>query len=102
MAPKDSFITAVPVERVTGQIGEAQKATCEVGSGIDRLRPGAGHAFRPCREAMRSAIRFSISRVRPSEQRVDYLSSVWVNLAGLPELSKRRFQATSLSTGTAG
>ncbi len=35
LAPKDCFIPAKPVERVTGQIGQTQKATCEVGGGIN-------------------------------------------------------------------
>ena len=41
LAPKDGFIPAEPVEREVGQIGEAQKATREVG----RTRPGL--AFLP-------------------------------------------------------
>ena len=40
LAPKDCFIPAEAVERVAGQIGETQKATCEVGGGI-RLGPAA-------------------------------------------------------------
>ena len=31
LAPKGCFIPAKPVERVVGQIGQTQKATCEVG-----------------------------------------------------------------------
>src|ERR1700722_14893225 len=46
LAPKDGFIPAEPVERAAGQIGQAQKATREVGGGIDGLRPGSGHGFR--------------------------------------------------------
>src|ERR1700681_1783451 len=46
LAPEDGFIPAEPVEREVGQIGEAQKATGEVGGGIDRFRAGAGHGFR--------------------------------------------------------
>jgi hypothetical protein len=42
LAPKDCFIPAEPVEDEAGQIGEAQKATCEVGGRIDRFRLGAG------------------------------------------------------------
>ena len=42
LAPKDGLIPAEPVEREVGQIGEPQKATREVGSGINGLRPGPG------------------------------------------------------------
>src|ERR1700738_2422259 len=35
LAPKDCSIPAKPVERVVGQIGQTQKATCEVGGGIN-------------------------------------------------------------------
>ena len=37
LAPKDCFIPAKPVERVAGQIGQTQKATCEVGGGINGI-----------------------------------------------------------------
>jgi hypothetical protein len=39
LAPKDCFIPAKPVERVAGQIGQAQKATCEVDGGSTGGRP---------------------------------------------------------------
>ena len=38
LAPKDCFISAKSVERVGGQIGQTQKATCEVGGGINGFR----------------------------------------------------------------
>jgi hypothetical protein len=45
LAPKDRFIPAQPVERVAWQIGQTQKATCEVGGGISGFRPKAGPGF---------------------------------------------------------
>jgi hypothetical protein len=56
LAPKDGLIPAEPVEREVGQIGEAQKATREVGGGIDRLRAGAGQSLRSLCDAVRCSI----------------------------------------------
>ena len=74
LAPKDRFIPAEPVEREVGQIGEAQKATREVGGGINRFWLGAGYGFRSRCDAVRSSIGVGIVRVSPSEHRVDYFS----------------------------
>ena len=38
LAPKDGFIAAEPVERVAGQIGQTQTATCEVDC-VNGFRP---------------------------------------------------------------
>ena len=48
LAPKDCLIPAKPVERVARQIGQTQKATCEVGGGINRIsaQSWAGLLFR--------------------------------------------------------
>ena len=54
LAPEDGFISAEPIEREVGQIGEAQKATREVGGGIDRFRPGTRHGFCSSYDAVRS------------------------------------------------
>jgi hypothetical protein len=40
LAPKERFIPAKPVERVAGQIGQTQKATCEVARKIAGDAPG--------------------------------------------------------------
>ena len=47
LTPKDSFVSAKPVERIAWQIGETQKATREVGAGIGRIWRGAGCAPTP-------------------------------------------------------
>jgi hypothetical protein len=56
LVPKDCFIPGKPVERVAGQIGQTQEATCEVGGGIDGLRPRAGSGFRSVCDALRCSI----------------------------------------------
>jgi len=45
LAPKNCFIPATPVVRIAGQIGEAQKATREVGGEINGFWPRAGPHF---------------------------------------------------------
>ena len=52
LAPKDCFIPAKPIERVAGQIGKTQKATCEVGGGVNGSRPRAGPGFRLVSDAV--------------------------------------------------
>jgi hypothetical protein len=74
LAPKDGFIPAEPVERVAGQIGKAQKATREVGGGVDRFWARAGHGFNFGCAAVRSSIGIGIDRFSASEHRVDYFS----------------------------
>ena len=65
LAPKDGFIPAEPVEREVGQIGEAQKATREVGGGIDGFRPGTGHGFRSGCDAVRCSIGVGVDLRQP-------------------------------------
>jgi hypothetical protein len=47
LAPKDCFVPAKPIERVAGQIGQTQEATCEVGGGLNGFRPRVGASFIP-------------------------------------------------------
>ena len=50
LAPKNCFIPAQTVKRVTGQISQTQKATCKVDGGINAYRTGWGFGFsRPFR-----------------------------------------------------
>src|SRR5271169_2266567 len=56
LAPKERFIPAKSVERVAGQIGQTQKATCEVGGRINEFRPRAGPGFRFVCDAVRCSI----------------------------------------------
>jgi hypothetical protein len=44
LAPQGCFIAAEAIEREVGQIGETQKATREIGSGINGFRPELGRA----------------------------------------------------------
>jgi hypothetical protein len=71
LAPKDCFIPAESVERVAGQIGQTQKATCEVGGGIDRFRPRAGSGFRSVCDAVRCSIGVGIDKISPHEPCID-------------------------------
>ena len=62
LAPKDCFVSAKSVERVAGQIGQTQKATCKLGCGIKGFRPRAGPDFRSICVAVRYAISLSHER----------------------------------------
>ena len=88
LAPKDCFIPAEPVERVVGQIGETQKATCEVGGGINGFRPRAGQGFRSVCDAVRCSIGVGIDRISPPEPCIDNFLRLWLSLAALPELTQ--------------
>ena len=66
LAPKDCFIPAKPVEWVARQIGQTQKATCEVGGGIYRFRR-AGPGFCSVCDAGRCSIGVGIDRISPPE-----------------------------------
>ena len=88
LAPKERFIPAKPVERVAGQIGQTQKATCEVDGGIIGFRPRAGPGFRSVCGAVRRLIGVGIHRISPSEPCVDNFLRLWLSLAALPELTQ--------------
>src|SRR5271169_3399001 len=87
LAPKDCFIPAKSVERVTGQIGQAQKATCEVGGGISGSRPRVGPGFRSVCDARRCSIRVGIGRIIPPEPCIDNFLRLCLSLAALPEVA---------------
>ena len=70
LAPKDCFIPAKPVERVAGQIGQTQKATCEVGGGING-RP----ADLPSRKNVGPSLLLSTDNCRTSSPRRVIMSS---------------------------
>jgi len=97
-----------PVERVAGQIGQTQKATCEVGGVINGLRPRAGPGFRSVCDAVRCLIGVGVNRIRLPEPCVDNFLRLWLSLASLPELTQigsldfeqagfRRFPAWSVA-----
>jgi hypothetical protein len=96
LAPKDCFIPAEPVECKVGQIGEAQKATREVGGRIDRFWAGAGHGFRPSSDAVRCSIRVGVDRVGPnlksssSAEAQNELAHQGLNAMGRPPALRRR------------
>jgi hypothetical protein len=71
LAPKERFIPAKPVKRVARQIGQTQKATCEVGCGINGFRPRAGPNFRSACDAVRCSIGLGIDRISPPEPCID-------------------------------
>ena len=83
LAPKHCFMSAEAIEREVGQIGETQKATCEVSGGIDgrfdRFRPRGGCGFCYVRDAVRCRIETDV--VSSPEQRIDYVSRGRVNSA---------------------
>jgi hypothetical protein len=56
LTPKDCFIPAKPVERAAVQIGQTQKAMCEVGGGIKVFLPRAGPGFRSHCDTLRPLI----------------------------------------------
>jgi hypothetical protein len=65
LAPKSYFISAEPVERVVGQIGQTQKATREVGGRVNgrpnRFQPGRGQEVRlamPCQAFESAGVEF--------------------------------------------
>jgi len=64
LAPKGCFIPAEPVERAAGQIGEAQKATREVGDEINGFGPGTRRGLRSGCDAVRRPIGAGGDRVR--------------------------------------
>ena len=70
LTPKDCFIPAEPVERVARQIGQTQKATGEVGGGINLFQSSAGRGFRFVGDALRCTIGVGIDR-SPPESRID-------------------------------
>ncbi len=88
LAPKGCFIPAKPVERVAGQIGQTQKATCEIGGGINKFRPRVGLGFRSVWDVVRCAIGVGIDRISPPEHCIDNFLRLWLSLASLPELSQ--------------
>jgi hypothetical protein len=113
LAPKDCFILAKPVERVAWQIGQTQKATCEVGGGINGLRPRAGPGFRSVCDAVRCLIGVGVNRIKLSEPCVDNFLRFWLSLASPPELTQigsldfeqagfRRFPASVRRKSAAG
>ncbi len=74
LTPKNGFVAAEPIQSEVGQISETQKATREVGGGIDGFRLGARHGIRSSGNSVRGSIRVGIGWVSPREHRVDYLS----------------------------
>jgi hypothetical protein len=88
LAPKDGFIAAEPVERVAGQIGQSQKATREVGGGINGFRPSAGLGFRFVCDAVRCSIAVGIDKISLAEPCVDNFLRFWLSLAALPEFTQ--------------
>jgi len=92
LAPKGGFVPAKPVERIAGQIGEAQKATREVSAGnhgrFDQLRPRAGPGFRCASYAVRCRIAIEIDQFSGPEHRMDEFSGGRLNLVALPELAQ--------------
>ena len=87
LTPKDCFIPAKPVERVAGQIGQTQKATCQVGGGINGFRPRVGPNFRSVCDAVGGAIGVGIDRISPPEPCIDNFLRLWLSLVALPELA---------------
>jgi hypothetical protein len=85
LTPKDCFIPTKPVERIHGQIGQTQKAMCEVGGGIKVLLPGAGTGFRSVCDVVRCAIRGGIDRISPPRPCGDNFLRLCLSLAALPE-----------------
>jgi hypothetical protein len=72
LTPKGCFIAAEAVERAAGQVGEAQEAAREVGSGIEScLRPGARGSFLSVCDSVRCPIAAEIDRLSPSGHGVD-------------------------------
>ena len=82
LAPKGCFISAEAVEHVVGQIGESQKATRELGGGIDShfdgFPDGAGHDALPCDAGSASKLP-EVATSGPSKQGIDNLSRAWGN-----------------------
>src|SRR5208282_5331850 len=86
LAPKDCFIPAEPVERVAGQIGQTQKATCEVSGGINGFRPRAGRGIRSVCDAVRCLIGFGNNLPEPS---TDNFLRLWLSSAALADLTQK-------------
>jgi hypothetical protein len=67
-------VRASEVMRAAGQIGKAQKATCELGAGIDgvidRCLPGVELAFGIVCAAVRCRNLIENGRLRPTELRI--------------------------------
>ena len=87
LTPEDCFIPGKPIERVGGQIGQTQKATCEVDGGVNGLPPRAGPSFRSVCDALRCSIRVDIGSVIRPEPCVDNFLQRSLNLAVVPELT---------------
>ena len=86
LAPKDCFIPAKPVEWVARPIGQAQKATREVGGGIYRFRR-AGPGFCSDCDAGRCSIGAGIDRIGPPESCMDNFLRLWLSLGARPRLT---------------
>ena len=97
LAPKDCFIPAKPVERVAGQIGQTQKATCEVGGGINGFRPRAGPGFRSVCDALRCSIGVGVAIKNPRHfDRGETLKKFVELLHGQTRLSDNRSKRSRL------
>jgi hypothetical protein len=88
LAPKDCFIPAEAIERVTGQIGQTQKATCKVDGGINALPPRAGQGLRSICSAERCSIEIGIGRISAPEPCIDNFPRRLLGLAALSVLTQ--------------
>ena len=89
LAPKRCFVSAQPIEREVGQVGETQKATRELEGRIDPrisgFRLGAGCGLNAFGNAIGRRTSVKIDRLNPPKQRIDDLARGQVGLAGPPE-----------------
>ena len=88
LAPKGCFISAKPVERVVGQIGQTQKATCELGGGINGFRSRAAPGVRSVCDAVRCSIGVGLDKISLPKPCIDNFRRLWLSLAALFELTQ--------------
>jgi hypothetical protein len=83
LAPKDCFISAKTIERVDGQIGQAQKATCKVSRRLDSIRSRTGLVSQSIRATMWRLID-AIEGIGLSVSRRDNVMRLGSSFAALP------------------